>query len=261
MVNNEIRNIVLLTTAIFLIAPVFVVLYIFIYNQRKKRHAEEKRDMQRLFNEEIEKTQLEVQEQTMQTIGADLHDNIGQLLSLASLTLGAIELEGLPEEQGRIDAAIELTGRSINELRVLGRLIQGSLLLERGLYQAILQEVSWIERSGRLGVTLIVDDQQQYDGNRDKELIIFRIIQETINNILKHANATKMEINFCCVNGVLQLTMADNGKGFPPKESQQPIPGMGLFNMKKRINLAGGNLEIESYPDMGSAIKIYIPYP
>ena len=93
MVDNDIGGLIIVTTIIFLIAPAFILLYTFVYNQRKKRHIEEKKIMQITFASEIAKTQLEVQEQTMQTIGAELHDNIGQLLSLTSLTLNSIELD------------------------------------------------------------------------------------------------------------------------------------------------------------------------
>ena len=111
MANEEIRNIVIETTTIFLIAPAFLVAYIFIYNRRKKRHIEEKEMMKLTFETELFKTQYEVQEQTMQTIGADLHDNIGQLLSLTSLTLNSIELNNKTKAQQKIDAAIDLTVR------------------------------------------------------------------------------------------------------------------------------------------------------
>src|SRR5476651_340066 len=89
--DNEVKQLIIIATLIFLIAPAFLLLYIFIYNRRKKKNIEKKEQKKLNFEAEIVKTQLEIQEQTIQTIGTDLHDNIGQLLSLTSLTLGSIE--------------------------------------------------------------------------------------------------------------------------------------------------------------------------
>ncbi len=99
MVEDEFKKLILITVAIFLIAPAFIIIYIIIQNQRKKKHIEEKAKMQQTFAAELIKTQLEVQEQTMQTIGADLHDNIGQLLSLTALTLGSVEFNDVNKAQ------------------------------------------------------------------------------------------------------------------------------------------------------------------
>ena len=120
MAGEGIRNTVIIATAIFLIAPAFIVVYIFIYNQRKKLHIQEKAQMKLSFEAEIAKTQLEVQEQTMQTIGAELHDNIGQLLSLTSLTLNSIELDNAALHKGNAAAGAPAAGRSVGSCRTRG---------------------------------------------------------------------------------------------------------------------------------------------
>ena len=121
---DDIKGLILTITLIFLIAPAFILLYIVVYNRRKKKHMEEKEMMKLTFETELVKTQYEVQEQTMQTIGAELHDNIGQLLSLTSLTLNSIELDNQTKAKQKIETAIDLTIRSIKELRLLGKLLQ-----------------------------------------------------------------------------------------------------------------------------------------
>src|ERR1700761_3900172 len=194
MANEEIRNIVIIITLIFLIAPAFIVVYIFIYNQRKKRHIQEKAAMKLTFQAELAKSQFEVQEQTMQTIGADLHDNIGQLLSLISLTLNSIELDNEVKARQKINDSIDLTLRSIKEMRLLGHLLQGDQLVALGLPEAIRQEIGWMERSGRYRVSYTPSDELPEGSNPDKDLIIFRILQEAFNNIIKHASATQIDI-------------------------------------------------------------------
>ena len=171
----------------------------------KKRHILEKRQMQLSFEAEIAKTQLEVQEQTMQTIGTELHDNIGQLLSLTALTLNSIELDNEVKARQKIDDSIELTIRSIKEMRLLGHLLQGDQLVAVGLVEAIRQLVSWMERSGRYEVLYTAGDEIPANSNADKDLIIFRITQEVFNNIIKHAAATKITVDLDYEEGLLKL--------------------------------------------------------
>src|SRR5476649_1733710 len=159
MAKDNIQDLILIATLIFLLAPLSVILYILVYNRRKVRHIEEKEQMKLAFDAEIVKTQLEVQEQTMQNIGADLHDNIGQLLSLSSLTLSSIQLDDLEKAQQKIDAAIDLTGRSIKEMRLLGKLLQGDQLLGVGLSEAIYHEINWIEKSGVYQVNYVQEGE------------------------------------------------------------------------------------------------------
>ena len=194
MAKNNIQDLILVATLIFLLAPLSIILYILVYNRRKIKHIEEKAQMKMTFDAEIVKTQLEVQEQTMQNIGADLHDNIGQLLSLSSLTLNSIELDDPEKARQKIDASIDLTGRSIKEMRLLGKLLQGDQLLGVGLSEAICHEINWVEKSGKYQVNYVREGETPPITNLDKELILFRILQEVMNNIIKHSFATRINI-------------------------------------------------------------------
>src|SRR3569833_610697 len=175
MADYEIKKLIIIITLIFLIAPAFLLLYIFIYNRRKKKHMEEKEQMKVIFDTELVQTQMEIREQTMQTIGTDLHDNIGQLLSLVSLTLNSIELENPDKAHQKIEAAIELNLKSIKEMRQLGKLLQGEQLLALGLEEAIRHEINWVEKSGKYVVEYEVHGNKPGQENPDKDLILFRI--------------------------------------------------------------------------------------
>lgn len=261
MASTEIRNLIVVTTIIFLIAPTFIVVYIFIYNNRKKRYILEKQQMQLSFESEIAKTQLEVQEQTMQTIGAELHDNIGQLLSLTSLTLNSIELGNKAKAQQKINDSIDLTLRSIKEMRQLGHILQGDRLVAVGLAEAMRQLISWMERTGRYEIVYTAGDELPAHSSPDKDLIIFRIAQEVFNNIIKHAAATRVAVALDYEAANLKLQIADNGVGFPVDEEPTAEHGMGLQNIRKRAAIIGGEAAIESMPGAGSKISIVIPYP
>jgi two-component system NarL family sensor kinase len=261
MVNNDITELILIATLIFLLAPFFIILYVLVYNRRKKRHKEEKAQMKTAFDAEIVKTQLEVQEQTMQNIGADLHDNIGQLLSLSSLTLGSIQLNDLEKARQKIDAAIDLTGRSIKEMRLLGKLLQGDQLMGVGLPEAIRHEITWMERSGKYQVNYTQEGEMPINSNLDKDLIIFRILQEVMNNIIKHSFATQINIKLVYRQLQMQLYIDDNGVGFKTDSLPADKMGMGLLNMNKRAKIVGGEVTINSAEQKGTRTSVIIPYP
>ena len=261
MGSQEIKTLILVVTAIFLIAPISIVVYIFIYNKRKKWHIEEKELMKLTFESELIKTQMEIREQTMQTIGADLHDNIGQLLSLTSLTLNSVKLEDAGKAQQKIDAALDLTMRSIKEMRLLGKLLQGEQLIGLGLSEAIRHEINWIEKSGQYAINYDVEGEQPAQNNPDKDLILFRILQEVFNNIIKHSKAKEISIKLAYSELGVRLQVIDNGAGFDVTNLPDDQKGMGLLNIQKRAEIVGGRFFIQSQPGEGTCIDIFIPYP
>lgn len=260
MADNEIRNLIIISTFIFALAPTFVVIYIMLYNQRRKQHLKEKDQMREAFNAEIAKAEQEIKEQTLQTIGADLHDNIGQLLSLTSLTLKSIEPDESSIITPKLDSAIELISRSIQEMRLLGRLLQGEQLISQGLDEAIRYEIKWMEKSGKYKVIYLCEDELPVS-NPDKDLIIFRILQEVLNNIIKHSMASQLTITLEHSNEKKCLCISDNGIGFNLDKLKSDQIGMGLHNIQKRAALIGGETMIESKLNKGTSITITIPYP
>lgn len=259
--QREIYIAVITTTIIFLMISLGLILLVIIYNRRKKKHIEEKAQMQQTFAAEILKTQLEVQEQTMQTIGADLHDNIGQLLSLTSLTLGSIEINEVNKAQQKIDTALDLNSRCIKELRLLGKLLQGEQLIASGLAEAINYEIAWMEKAGQYTVNYQTENYCTESCNADKDLLVFRILQEILNNIIKHAFATQIKIKLDCWNSCLQLLVEDNGIGFSTDAVAGKQEGMGLHNIRKRAGLMDGEIDIASRPGTGTCVTLKISYP
>jgi len=256
--KQEIFNTVELISIFFIILIAIIIITAILYYNRKRLHRIEVSNFQNILIQ----SQLEVQEQTMQTIGADLHDNIGQLLSLTSLTLNSVELDNLEKAQQKIDAAIDLTLRSIKEMRLLGKLLQGDQLITLGLPEAIRHEVNWLERSGKYQITHGVTDEMPASSNPDKDLIVFRILQEILNNIIKHSQASCLDITLEYLPGnTLQLHIADDGVGFDLENMTAGQRGMGLQNIQKRTTIIGGAVQIKSAPGEGTHITLIIPYP
>ena len=255
--KQEIFNTIELISIFFILLIAIIIITAILYHNRKRSHKIDLSNFQNILLQ----SQLEVQEQTMQTIGADLHDNIGQLLSLTSLTLNSVQLDDAAKAQQKINAAIDLTGRSIKEMRLLGKLLQGEQLIGMGLEEAIKYEINWVEKSGKYEVNYTREEEMPAANNPDKDLIIFRILQEVLNNILKHALATMINIRLEYLEGKVHLQVADNGTGFNMDELPENQKGMGLQNIRKRAGIIGGEVAIKSSPGEGTCIDIFIPYP
>ncbi|MGV3684450.1 MAG: sensor histidine kinase [Daejeonella sp.] len=256
--SSEIAYVIALSTLVFLLAPVFLLLYIASYNRRKKDHIIEKQSLQKEYEADLLKTQLEVQEQTMRTIASDLHDNIGQLLSLTSITLGSI-VTADEKAAKKLDDSQQLVKRSIKELRQLANLLHGERIIETGLVDAMVQEVEWLKKSGSYEVVFNNNIGSNPGLSAEKDLILFRLVQETINNIIKHSQASVITITLEHTGDNLLLTLSDNGLGFIMEEASKK--GMGLTNLSKRVKAIQGELDIVSVPGNGTTVKIKVKYP
>lgn len=256
--NQEIATIVVLSTMVFLLAPAFLLLYISSYNRKKKDHIREKQNLQQEYEADLLRTQLEVQEQTMKTIATDLHDNIGQLLSLTSLTLGSITVAD-EKAAKKLDDSQQLVRRSIKELRQLANMLHGEKIIETGLVDAIIYEVEWLKKSGTYKVQFDNNIEEEHKLSAEKSLILFRLVQEVINNIIKHASASKITISLRQDQNDIFLSITDNGVGFITEEVSKN--GMGLSNLSRRTNAIQGELDIISVPGNGTTVTIKVPYP
>lgn len=259
--TTQITTLVIISTVIFLLMPIFLVFYIKISIKYRKNHILEKTAMTQEFESELLKTQLEVQEQTMQSIASELHDNVGQLLSLTTLTLNSIDLSNTDKAGKKIENSLAFVNNSIKELRELARLLHGEQIVQNGIGNAIDQELSWLSKAGVH--ELIVNNQllQVNKTSPDKDLIILRLLQEIINNIIKHAKASIIEVECYFKNDVLFLNVKENGVGFNVDESRKRRTGMGLNSIYKRIEMINGKLDLNSLPNQGTIILIEIPYP
>ncbi|MBD1393347.1 sensor histidine kinase [Mucilaginibacter glaciei] len=233
-------------------------MYVLLYNRNKKKHAEEKMAMQVSYETELLKTQMEVQEQTFKTIAYNLHDNIGQLLSLMTITLSSVNVNDTARTAEKIATVEDLTKRSMKEVKALSRLLQGDELLGKGLTTAIEAELDFLQRSDRYKISFTRFADIVFDDS-SKAIIVFRLFQEIVNNIIQHARATEIFVTLEQVSGMYKIIMRDNGIGFNVDEKISSKTGMGLLNITKRAALIKGTAYISSIPDQGTVIILNIP--
>lgn len=247
------RNIFLFV-AIGLIIAGGVIVYL-AYNRRKlKEHA--------MLQEEINKQQaitvrevLNAEERERKRIAADLHDGVGQMLSATLLNLNSFFAKLGPaadkEQTGRI---LALVTESYDELRSISHQMMPNALLKAGLASAVKELVSGID-SNKLAISLeMVGLNERL--KEEVETVLYRVIQESINNVIKHANANKLNIQVIRDEDGVSVTIEDNGKGFDVKKKAE---GIGLKNMYSRVQFQQGTVDIDSQPGKGTLVLIHIP--
>lgn len=248
-------------TTIFLVLAGLFVLFLIISLQRRKKMKIEKQQMQVQFQQTLLESQLEIQEQTVNVVSQEIHDNIGQVLSLAKLNIGTIDICQPETAQIKINDSRELVGKAIQDLRNLARSMSTSYITEMGLLRSVEHEVEMIRKSGAF-LPLLHVEGHVIKINPQQELILFRILQELINNIIKHAAAKKVDIRIGFTEELLNITVIDNGKGFDATQLNFPgnSPfGLGLRNMKNRAQLIGADFSITSIPGTGTTAIIRLP--
>jgi len=256
--SKEVTSLIALTSVIFFIAPLFLIIYVVQYNRKKKKHVEEKILLQKTFENELLKTQIEVQEQTLKTIAYDLHDNIGQLLSLTTITLSSVNIEDREKTANKITLADDLVKRSVKEVKALARMLHSEELVSRGIAAAIEFELEWLKRSERFVIHFDKTGHKPFNNDTAIETILFRLFQEIINNIMQHAQATEIYITLDHQEDDFRLTIRDNGIGFNVDEVMNRKMGMGLQNIVKRSAMIHGTATISSTPQ-GSTFIITAP--
>jgi len=205
---------------------------------------------------ELYANQQTIQEQTLNHVSQEIHDNIGQLLSLVKLQLNLAAEKGGEENLLLADARDNI-GRAMMDLRDMAKGMSSDRIRLLGLYTSVDQEAQRIQRTGVCEISVTCEGKAQNMDNQ-KETILFRVIQECLQNIIKHAQATQVEIAFAYAASALKIEVRDNGKGFLISRGNS-LSGLGMMNMHHRIELMRGKVTVESEPGFGTKIVIELP--
>lgn len=205
---------------------------------------------------ELYSNQQKIQEQTLNHVSQEIHDNVGQLLSLVRMQLNQVAAKGGTEDQLIADAQ-ENIGRAMRDLRDMARGMSSDRIKLLGLFGSVEQEAQRIQRSGSCEVSTQCEGAIQ-SMEHQKEIILFRVIQESLQNVFKHASATRIDIFFHYQPHLLQIEVKDNGKGFI-LEKERRTGGLGLMNMQHRVQLTGGELLLDSEQGAGTRVTISVP--
>ena len=259
---NEIAFFLIVVTCLILALTAFIVTILYFYRKRHIAYQNEFENLKSDYEKNLLSTQLEIQEQTFQNISLEIHDHICLNLTLAKLNLVTLDPANSQQLAERINSSTEIISRSIHELSDISHSMNPELIESYGLIKVLEMEIEKMERPGLLNIHYRVTGNPVFL-NSQKELVIFRIIQEAFNNILKHARAREILLELYYNVDHIKITIKDDGIGFLIKhlnENGASKPKSGILNMKKRAYLINGSCEIISEINKGTSIHLSIPY-
>ena len=252
----------LLVTSLVALAVVFALIAGMSYRiRRTEQYAESQykdvvqaRTELQMFTGRLE----QAQEEERRTLSRELHDEFGQTMAAALVELSRIQNEmidhdGTREQLARVKAELEGSMRSIRDIALA---LRPSMLDDLGLVPALRWQGREVARRSGLAVRVEADDNPEFlpDAYRT---CIYRVVQEALHNIVKHASATSAVVLFKANEEVLVLTIEDNGKGFRPDLEK----GMGLLGIEERVGRLAGVVRVSSVPNKGTSIQVELPAP
>ena len=202
---------------------------------------------------------IETEEKERKRIAQDLHDSVSQTITAAKINLTVIgaELPFVNEEQRkRYQKAINLINDGFKEVRTISHNMMPWALHETGLAMVIKQFVENIETDAISINFFSRGIDEHFDDTI--ETILYRVLQECVNNVMKHAQASRIDISIIKEDGNISMTIEDNGKGFNTADPDK-YRGMGLNNMQNRIGYLKGKIELDSHEGRGTLVSVYVP--
>jgi len=252
--DEEIILLVIAGTAIVMLLGVFIISFLLIYQKKQNKNVLEKTQLKSSFQQELLKTRMEIQEETLNHISRELHDNITQVLSFVKLNLGVLGRNLGEQEKIRVNDNRELIAQSISDLRNLSKSLSFEHISVMGLVKTLEIEAERVNRSGIISLSLSVEGDR-YALGEQRELVLFRIFQEALNNALKYAQADNFKMSLYYKAQMFNLTIEDDGVGFEP-ELLKDKGGSGLRNIVNRAALIGASAIINSSPGNGCSINL-----
>jgi signal transduction histidine kinase len=241
---------ILFASLFVLLLVVATVLLFRIYLKRKNKLLLERERMSIQFEQTLMQSQLEIQEQTFSNISREIHDNIGQVLSLVRLNLNTLNVP----ETDKINMMDGLMEKALTDLRNLSHSLDADYIRNNGWAEPVKRLLHDLQKTGKYTTHIQFGEDLLLPGN-EKPIILFRMIQEVINNIIKHAAANTIKLEAKKENDRLVITIQDNGQGF---NTQTVSAGSGLRNLEKRSKMIGAELSVSSEPGKGTCVTISV---
>ena len=195
-----------------------------------------------------------------QRLARELHDSVTQTIFSMTLTTEAIHqlLERDPTRlPSQLDRLQELSKSALAEMRSLIFELRPTAASEVGLVPALQKHILTLEKQNNLSITLDVVGEPDITGDQSKRL--FRVIQEALNNVVKHAQVDKASVTLRFEDELTSINIVDQGQGFNPETVDTNQARMGLSSMRERVDMLGGTLSIDSQPGKGTSVKVLIP--
>lgn len=206
------------------------------------------------FEKQLLESKIETQEETFSVLSKELHDNVGQLLNSSKLLIGIAKRKpSAPVEI--LNMASDTLGKAIYEIRSLAKALDKEWLQQFNFMDNLETEIRRLNITDELTVHFVPGESLPL--NNDEQIILFRIVQEALQNAIKHSGANNIYVTSQQASDLLTLTVTDDGIGM--EKSVPTENGIGFINMKHRAQLLGGSVSWQSDTNRGTTISIQIP--
>ncbi|WP_026628498.1 sensor histidine kinase [Dyadobacter alkalitolerans] len=258
MQNSEELKWALLIASLAMLTMAFCMISFVMYYQ-KRRFEEEKKisDIEKNYNRLLLDTALNSEETERRRIAQDLHDDIGTMLSLTKLSLNQLSKlvasSGNEKEDQIMKKSQSLVEETILHVRRITRDLVPTTLERFGLMEAIEEFIHKLEEDNNLAITFQANTDDFPRQGQKLELTLYRIMQELVNNAIKHASCSKIDIRLEINDQMIGLKVTDNGVGFDPEKiKENNLAGLGLLGIESRLAIVNGTVQYEK-PEKGGA--------
>ncbi|MCC1483675.1 histidine kinase [Winogradskyella sp. E313] len=233
-----------------------IIIFFVVFQKRKNKLLLDNIEQQRQFDEELLKTQQEIQDETLKHVGRELHDNVGQLMTVATMQMNAVVRKVDDALKPKAEEAAAVLKESLTEVRALSKSLNSDVIYNLGFDKTVINEVERLNRAGRLEAYLNIEGEKINFENKKDEIILFRIMQEFFSNTIKYAEAEHIHININYTLKGLSISIKDDGNGFDVNTVEK---GSGLINMQKRAELINTTFNLKS--ELGKGTELQLSYP
>jgi two-component system, NarL family, sensor kinase len=258
MDKEELKLLIFSISLILVILGVALIIFLFYFQKKKADYLRQQEVAKKHYIEELSKSEIEIREQTLENISWEIHDNVGQLLSVAKMQLNIFQSNLTKEQQKELNESSDLISKSLQELRSLAKTLNPKHIKNLGFIKAIKLELDRYNRMRFIEAKLEIKGEP-YQLKSKNGIILFRILQEFFNNTLKHAKSSKLCVTLDYKPKNLEILAEDKGVGFNI-DSLDKSKGLGLETMKSRAALIGATLKLTSEENKGTTIFINYPH-
>lgn len=260
--SEEIILTVLIST-LLLLGFVLLAGYFF-FQQQKKRflHQTEVLELRESFNQTILQSKLEIQDRTLDHIAKELHANFSHLISLININLSVILSQSSGEIRDHISETKLLAKELMQEVKTLSVSLNSDFIMKAGFIKAFENELSRLTKTKRYEVSYLLSGVPIHMPS-GQEIVLYRLCQEILNNIVKHAKATKISVHLNYQSQMLHLSIGDDGIGFDKGQifdNAVDLESTGLLNMAGRAKLINAEFSLKTAPSEGTLVEIVIPF-
>lgn len=256
--DKEILLVIAGVTVFFLLFSIGLIMFVVIYYQKQRHHQREKKEAEIRHREDLALTQQEIRSELLRNVSDEIHDNLGQVASLVKIYTGLLEV---PEEHQETHTELKkLVNRMIFDLKSLSLNVHPDYILQTGLVAAIETDIKRLQHTGMIEVHY-EKTTCELPLDAGHQLIIYRLFQESLHNVIKHAEASEVHIHIFSDEHCIRFAMQDNGKGFSLNDLSldNAADKSGIANLYRRTKTIGGKMDIQS-DGSGTHIQFFLDY-